>query len=619
MAGKWSGGVVESTDDEAPPSVAEWEPVTVPGRSSQFVDAAAPIAYRRRFPDPRRVGTERAIVEFRGVRGHARVWINDEYLGDHDCPFTPARFEFDPREENELVIVCEPSAATAAIESTAAVADAAVPGIRGGVSVSRRPPSFLRDLRVRPRLTDDRAVLDATLVVDAGESIADSVTFSLRPEGFRGGGSMARATVEGAAGERVRVEKRIEVRDPSLWWPGKLGPQHRYTLRAKFGDDSIERSVGFRRIERDEGGFVVNGHRLRARGLTVLPDTADQELVDRAAEANANLLRFPAHVPPSAVYDACDEAGLLVWQGLPEPSDGDQERAAATGERMVEHFDRHPSFATLGIREIGPDPFDSPLGSGLRAKLAIRWRAWRADAAGSWVAVESTLPPHVDAIPVTGPPGTDADAWAISPGWGYLDPSDVEWLLERYPAIARAAVGFGAATVRDDAGVDDDAGIGELDARVLRARGLNAESSRTHQVAVLKTVAESLRRRGCGIVVADALADASSDGGRGVIDAEGTAKPAYEALAESFEPIQTVVDGRPTAGETATLHLVNDTAAAVEAAVRWHAGDRDGSLAASADAYARTEVGTVSAPRDADELLVELVVGDRRIRNRYPL
>ncbi len=612
MTGNWSGGIVESMNGEEPPSVSEWQSVSVPGSPSTFAGETAPIAYRRRFSDPRQSDSERAILELTGVYGHAHIWVNDRYRGDHVGPAEPARVTFDPAPENELLVVCEPNGTTAALSAfESSPAAAAVPGIRESVTVSRRPPTFLREMRVRPTVSDGRARLDVTVEVDTAESLDDVLTFTLRPNGFRGGGSMERTSVQASPDERVRVEKSIDVRDPSLWWPRELGAQHRYTLRVKLGDRSLERTVGLRAVERDETGFLVNGRRVPARGFTVRPGVTDPAVVDDALDANATMLRFPAHVAPESVYDACDEAGLLVWQGLPERSPPDVDRAVTTGSRLVERLGYHPSLAALSVQETETDPPERPLGSGLLSKLRFRYRAWRTavDRSAADSVVES-LPTDVPVLPTIGPPGTGCEATTIWPGWAYLDPEDVDWLMETYPPSATAIAGFGAGT---------GGASGSTGESILTRRGLEGSAIDAHQVTVLKTVAESLRYRGCGTIVADTLVDSDERGGMGVLGSDRSRKPAFDAIAASFEPLQAITVGRPVAGGTTQLALVNDTTSDQLATVSWRVGSDEATTEVAVDAASTTDVELISLPAEADQLSVTVEAGDICAENAYSL
>ncbi|SER57280.1 glycoside hydrolase family 2 protein [Natrinema salaciae] len=639
MTDEWTGGVVTDRGGDAPPTVAEWEPVSVPGRPAAF-DDEGPIAYRTTFADPRADETERALLDLRGAYDRATVWMNGSRLATHEPYFVPARLEFDPRPENELIVLCERPDSVAGIYGTDAVPDGVgTPGIWWDVAVESRPRTFLRRFEVRPRLetgtesdaTGDAAAsatnatadgagagLDVTLEVDAGAAIDDAVTLSLRPEGFRGGAAMERLPVEAAAGERTTLSKTISIEEPSLWWPREYGPQNRYSVRAKLGGDTVERTVGLRHVERDADGLLLNGRRVRARGFTRLPGGDPREDVRRAVDANATLLRARAHVPPPAFYEACDEAGILVWQDLPVsgpdlPIDRGRELAAA----LDETYGRHPSLAMYGVQDQPADPYAEPLGDGLLAKLAVRYRAWRtAVDHGPAAAVADTVADELPVVPVTGPPGTDPDAAHLFPGWQYLAAADIDWLLETYPSLGELVGGFGAGSLAADN--VEPAAIPGLGSGMLEGRAAGAEESQREQARTLKTVAESLRRRECGVLAASTLRDTAPDGGMGVHTAEGEPKRAAEAIAQSYEPVQAVLDG-PAAPGTVGITLCNDTHEALEPIVGWRVGDTTEMERVSVGPLETTAVGTVRIPRGTERVDLEVAVDDTTIRNRYHL
>ncbi|GAB3021095.1 glycoside hydrolase family 2 protein [Natronobiforma cellulositropha] len=621
MAGKWTGGVVDSTNGDGPPTVAEWEPVAVPGRPALFADADGAVAYRTTFTDGRTSQSERARIQLRGAFGRTRVWLNGEYLGSHDAYFVPATFEFDPREENELLVCCAPTSRASPSDTEASSTHA--PGIWWGVDLQLRPPTFIDSLTALPRVGDERAEIEVEMVVDAGEAVDDAVTLSLRPEGFRGGGSMERARVVADAGERVTVSKTLEVRDPKRWWPREEGPQHRYTVRAKLGDDTVERTVGLRTVERDDGGLRVNGRRVRAHGFLTGP-SAGVETVERAVDANATVLRARGHVPPPDVYEACDEAGLLCWQDLPVAPDVSLEDGTALLESLVRTYGAHPSLATVGVVSDPVDPFEKPVGSGRLGRLRFRWRAWRASFERDTAdAIAAAAPDSLPTIALTGAPGTDPDAVTLAPGWRYLEATDVDWLLERYSDLP--------ASVTVEMGALAHAVGGETEARdALESRpGFNStalerlesglEESQASQARGLQTVVDRLRRRGTGVVVASALVDETPAGGLGVCAHDGTEKPAYGAVRAAFEPAQAVLDGPPRPGSTVGVTFCNDRSVPVQTTVVWHAGDQSGETNVSLEAFERAAAGTVDIPPDATAVSLESTVGERTVRNDYLL
>jgi len=421
---------------------------------------------------------------------------------------------------------------------------------------------------------------------------------------------MERALVETDGPGRHQLEHTIEVRDPALWWPREAGDQHRYALRAKLDDSERTVTTGIREVERDGGRLVVNGTPVPVRGVNLL--TADPADVDRAREVGANLVRATAHVLPRAVYEACDEAGLLVWQDLPltGPGSFEVDRGRRLAETLDATYGHHPSLVAVGVHDEPTDAFPEALGEGLLDSLRLRWRAWRTDYdRGPAEGVAAAIPDRYAAIPVVGGPGLDHDAAAYYPGWDYGTPATIESLLERYPADLLGAFGAGALAT------DDGTGAAGFDAEKHGAhvRG-GVEASRAYQADLLRTVAETARRRGLGAV---ALALRDTDGaGMGVYAADGTPKAGRDALAAAFRPVQALL-ADPTPG-TSEVIVVNDLPEALSATLSWEAGDRDGTLDVTVDATGRW-TDDIPVPDDASEARLVLSVGGHRVENTYDL
>ncbi len=620
MAVQWTAGAVEPTDDtDDPPSPATWEPVGVPGRPSEFAGAEA-VAYRARFADPRSDPSQRAMLDLEGAYAHARVWVDGEYLGRHDAYWRPAAFEFDPSPETELIVECRtPDDRFGGIHGTEAVPEElSVPGIWWGVGVRVRPATFLADLTVAPRLADGEATIDAAVTVDAAEAVDDSVTLSLRPDGFRGGGTMERMRVTAPAGERTTVTHSIAVRDPSLWWPRDHGDQHRYTVRAKLGDDAVARTTGLSRVEYEDGDLHVNGRPVAARGFNLTPGPGDPtDDVERAAAANATLVRAHGHVPRPPVHEAADEAGLLVWQDLPlvGPGSFDVERGREVASGVESALRRHPSAGLYSVHTGPTAPFSGELGDGFLDRLRLRWRAWRTDYDRSDAdAVAETLSDR-GTVPVVGGLGVSPDAADLFPGWDYGEAGDVTWLLEQYPDLGRAVGAFGAGALADGATAVDDAVDFDPAVHETRVGDADADRSQRYQARTLATVAEALRRRGCSLLAAFCLRDARPAGGMGVVAADGDPKAAYDRLRTAYAPTVGLLDDVPDRAEGVVVR--NDRPETVEAAVKWEAGDAAGSDRVTAPPGETAPVEAASVPSDAETVEIRVSVDGDTVTNRY--
>jgi len=616
MLGQWLGAAVEPSEDDAPPAVEDPQPVEVPGRADALAGADA-VAYRTTFPDPREGEATRATLVLEGLYARARVWHDGELLGEHDTYFEPARFEFEPSADNEVIVECRrPTDGFGGVHETDLLPETdRVPGIWWDARIETHGPVALVDLSVTPTLGEERATIDAELTVDAAEAVDDRATLSLRPKGFRGGAAMERARVQAASGERVTVTREIEVRDPQFWWPRGLGSQHRYEVTAKL--DGAERSAttGFCTVDLDDDGLVVNGQRARARGINVLPSDDPAADVAAVADANANFVRAHAHVPSPSFREACDEAGLLVWQDLPLTGDADVDpgRGAKLAEALVDTCRSSPSVGIYGVRDDPEAPFEQPLGSGRIARSRLRWRAWRTSYDRS---IDDEIAASFDTdrpvVPVTGPPGTGADAATLYPGWDYGRADDVDRLVDRYPGLGDVVAEFGAGSLVDRDDVEPTSDLTDrLDAD-------DPAATQREQARTLKRVGEGLRCRDADVLASFALRDARPAGGMGVLDADGHEKPAYEALADAYEPVQAVLDAEPSPGAVGVT-VVNDAADPAAATVEWTAGDRSGSFDTTVDPLDSESAGGLKIPGGADEVVLEVAVDGERVTNTYRL
>jgi len=188
----------------------------------------------------------------------------------------------------------------------------------------------------------------------------------------RVGGTVVRVAVgEGSAEVRLIAD----VPGAERWWPRSHGAPVTYpcevVLLAADGTvlDRVERTVGFRDVavvrEADAIGesftIAVNGERIWVRGANWIPDDpfpsrvtpADVEArVAAAVDANMDLLRVwgGGLYESDAFYDACDRAGILVWQdftfacaGYPEDPDTAGEIEAEAREAIA-RLGSHPSL-----------------------------------------------------------------------------------------------------------------------------------------------------------------------------------------------------------------------------------------------------------------------------------
>jgi hypothetical protein len=595
------------------------EAVTVPGRPAAFAGADA-VTYRTTVADPRDPGDDVAALTLRGLYAHAEVALPGDVVGDpagepitHDAYFEPLHVPFEPAGDDELVVTCErPRDRFGGIHDTDAVpAEARVPGIWWEASLTAHALPYVADVAVEPEVTGANARLHVRTTVVTGGPTEERITYSLKPEGdLQTRGMMERATFETDEAGRHTVEHTFDIRDPAFWWPTGLGEQHRYTLQAKLAGSERSVTTGIVDVDTDDGTLVVNDRPVRLRGLNLV--TATEADVDRAADLNANLVRAHAQVLPPALYEACDAAGLLVWQDLPLTGPGafDVDRGRDLAARLGRTYGHHPSLAAFSVHDEPTDTFADGLGGGVLDGLRLRWRAWRTSYdRGPAERVAEGFDADRPVFPVVGGPGTAPDAAAYYPGWDYGSADDIGALLTGYPAPVVAEYGAGA--LADEA--VDAAGFDAAKHAAHVSDGV--EASQAYQAEVVGTVAATLRREGRD-GVAFALRD--TDGaGMGVFTHEGAPKTAADRLRTAFEPVQAFL-AAPSPGRSDVV-VVNDTGTARSVDVDWDAGDASGSLSTRVGAMSHRTVGSVEVPGDAAAVDLVLDHEDGTVTNRYDL
>ena len=190
------------------------------------------------------------------------------------------------------------------------------------------------------------------------------------------GREVARASAD-AAGEAApgAASLALDVPSAALWWPRGYGDQPLHHLTVTLADgtrtlDERTHRIGLRTIAVDRApdalghrfGLVVNARPVRVRGANWIPDdtlparVTHEDVVERIGQATAmgaNALRVwgGGIYPDDAFFDACDEAGVLVWQDFafacadyPE-AEPHRSEVAAEARDVVARLARHPSLA----------------------------------------------------------------------------------------------------------------------------------------------------------------------------------------------------------------------------------------------------------------------------------
>lgn len=213
-------------------------------------------------------------------------------------------------------------------------------GAKGSLSLVPRGVQSVRLAAVRTELEADLRTARVIACLDLPSD--GEVSLALR----RGDTEVAARNFPAVAGQN---DLRLEVASPVLWWPNGAGSPELHELRIEVRDAAgavvrrFARTVGFKHVEwrACEGApagarpwiCAVNGKPVFLQGVNWTPArvayqdaTGDEvgKLVGLYRDMGCNLLRVwgGASLESGDFYEACDRAGLLVWQEFPLSSSG---------------------------------------------------------------------------------------------------------------------------------------------------------------------------------------------------------------------------------------------------------------------------------------------------------
>ena len=348
LGGPWEFQV---TDDVEPPLRGTWQPIDLPvSWWIAGIDTTGPVWFRRRLNVPWSSG--RVVVRFGAVDYEADVWLDERRIGGHTGGFAPFSIDITGVVgDHQLLVrvdVPEDEYGTEFPHTKRALR-----GVLGHHDA--RPGSW------GPRGQERCAGGIWAPITMTHHSIASLESFGFTTK-LLGPDAQATATVRlNLVGTEPRwATVRVKLADetghcyemwtetwllpgtqdivvegylasPRLWWTWDHGEPHLYRATVHLDFDGVavslgSHTVGVREIAVDNGWhWTLNGRPIFIRGSNYIGSQWLSELsVDRtetdvglAVAANLNMLRVHAHVTVDSFYDACDRAGILVWQDLP--------------------------------------------------------------------------------------------------------------------------------------------------------------------------------------------------------------------------------------------------------------------------------------------------------------
>jgi beta-mannosidase len=431
--------------------------------------------------------------------------------------------------------------------------------------------------------------------------------------------------------------------------------------------DRRSRRVGFRQVALRGWTASVNGERLFLKGATYLPTraalgeaTPDEVRADVASSVDAglDLLRVHSHIGHPELYEAADEAGLLLWQDLPLHGGYARtlrKQAMRQAREAVDLLGHHPSVAIwCGHDEPFPvevDPEIGPVPASIgRTALRQQVPSWNASVLDR--SIKRTLQRQDGTRPVVAhsgvaphPPKLDGTDSHLSFGWGGGDERQLTAFARLLPRFVRFVTLMAPASVPPTDDFVDASRWPDLDwDRLVQGHGLQRRlferhvppsafgsyedwrtATQEHQARVVRRQVEELRRlkyRPTGGVVVHTLADPQPAVSSALLDHERRPTTAWDALRAACRPVIVVADQLPETvrpGDALALdvHVVSDLRAPLDevtatVVARWPGGEHTWRAGGDVGADTCVRVTTIQlvVPDAPGPLSLDLVLND---------
>ena len=338
---------------------------------------------------------ERALyLRFGAVNYYTQVWINGQYVGEHEGGYTPFSWRVDHLvkwgEPNRLVVmVLDPAYSITAypaltLEQLGATLHetfgyqigeiplgkqnwyGSVSGIWQDVYLESAYATTVTGAMVLPDI--DHCFARVKVGIAGMEEAGQDLTLRLQILDAEGqivddeaGIPLARAIGDSAMPDRPHLSPRIDLRvDGVRLW--QLEDPYLYHVRATLernGEvcDEYTSRFGMRKVAIRDNRILLNDHPIYIIGALdqdFYPETGYtppskeflEEQVDKAKHMGLNLLRCHIKAPDPAYLDVADEKGILVWEELPNwisLTEKAAQRGRETITRMIERDYNHPS------------------------------------------------------------------------------------------------------------------------------------------------------------------------------------------------------------------------------------------------------------------------------------
>ena len=276
--------------------------------------------YRKNLPLQSEVAGQRLFIYFEGVYNYSEVYLNGHLLGRRPSGFASFLYDLTPHlkadGKNVIAVRVDHSQEADSRWYTGS-------GIYRDVWLITAPEVHLAQWGTAYRLVSisgKKAVVDVDVETTDDRAVKSALTLQAAVALTDAQGRVV-AEAKTAIGPQEKKTVRLTVSNPQRW---TLDKPYLYTLTTKLsnGDQSTVRA-GLRTLEfSPDRGFALNGQWIKVKGVcvhddagvlgTAVPAEVWRRRVRELKAIGTNALRMSHNPHAPALYDICDEEGMLV-------------------------------------------------------------------------------------------------------------------------------------------------------------------------------------------------------------------------------------------------------------------------------------------------------------------
>ncbi len=403
---------------------------------------------------------QRLFIRFEGVMTMAKVYLNEDLLGEHRGGYSAFIFELTNKvrygEENVIKVVANNEYT---LEVLPLFGDFNIyGGMYRPVSLILTPQVCISPLDYaspgiylkQKQVTETLAEIEAEVLISNAANQSESVTVVATV--FDADGSRVKSTQSEVAADpgETRLNQNITLENPRLW-NGKRDA-HLYQVKIDILQDgkvidSKTEPLGIRYFKVDSNeGFFLNGKHMPLNGVSRHQDRKNKgnalcysdhkQDMEIMLEMGINALRLAHYQHSETIYDLADSSGIVVWAELPwvggpgslmggsngyEPTEAFHNNARQQLRELIRQNFNHPSICFWSIfNEIQNPEEQSPV----EFIHELNELAKTEDPSRITVGA-SMLDPKENIHDIT-----DAIAWNRYFGWYYAEPKDMGDFLD---------------------------------------------------------------------------------------------------------------------------------------------------------------------------------------------